>query len=337
MNLLGEKLLSTSLIVILSLFCGYLPLLLAKKYDFSSIDMMQPLLMKKEKKNPKNIALSFMLNLGGGVLLANCFCHWLPEVREGLETVDTLLPMAEMIMVCGFFFIAGLEEILHHFLHPHQTHEHKEALENLNYGTVEDKDETREKEKEFEKRGVQVKATLRTIFVVLALSFHSTVEGMALGLESESSGIWMNTLATALHKFVMSFAVGVECISNKVSLCVYSTYIIVFSLAAALGSTIGIILTELSLNTSSMDLPVQVLQGIATGTIIYVVFFEILPKAKAVGGTGTQHILAMVLGFGIFIPSIYFHTIEHEHEETPVCPNMEVLEYCWTLSNTQHQ
>ena len=25
---------------------------------------------------------------GGGVLLANCFCHWLPEVREGLQNTD---------------------------------------------------------------------------------------------------------------------------------------------------------------------------------------------------------------------------------------------------------
>ena len=28
--------------------------------------------------------------------------------------------------------------------------------------------------------------------------------------------------------------------------------------------------------------------GIATGTIVYVVFFEIIPKAKTVGGTGKQ-------------------------------------------------
>ena len=79
--------------------------------------------------------------------------------------------------------------------------------------------------------------------------------------------------------------------------------------------------------------------GIATGTIVYVVFFEIIPKAKMVGGTGKQvicrrrvdndvtpiqepalhqilkrshiishlqHIIAMVLGFAIFLPSLYF-------------------------------
>ena len=30
------------------------------------------------------------------------------------------LPLAEVIMCSGFFFICALEELLHHFLHPHQ-------------------------------------------------------------------------------------------------------------------------------------------------------------------------------------------------------------------------
>ena len=46
--------------------------------------------------------------------------------------------------------------------------------------------------------------------------------------------------------------------------------------------------------------------GVATGTVLYVVFFEIIPKGKVVGGTGKQHIAAMILGFAIFLPSLYF-------------------------------
>ena len=44
--------------------------------------------MKREKKKLRNVFLAFLLNLGGGVLIANCFCHWLPEVREGLYHKD---------------------------------------------------------------------------------------------------------------------------------------------------------------------------------------------------------------------------------------------------------
>jgi len=341
--LLGEKFLATFLIVGISLLFGFLPLFLAKKYDFSSIDTTQPLLMKKQKKNIKNVILAFLLNIGGGVLLANTFCHLLPEVREGLEGIDSFLPLAEVIMICGFFFISSLEEVLHHFLHPHRSAEERERQEN--YGTVGQSDEDHRKENEHLRTSAQVKAALRTAFVVLAVSFHSLVEGLTLSLETESSGVWLNAAATAMHKFVISFCIGVECISNKSSLTTYTVSTVTFSFAAAVGSILGIILTEFSFDSSTMDLTLQVLTGIATGTILYVIFFEIFPKAKQVGGTGTQHILAMVLGFAIFLPSLYFHSAGHshghghgheDHEEErkePQCPENTILQYCWAREN----
>ena len=39
------------------------------------------------------------------------------------------LPLAEIILVCGFFFISAVEEILHHFLHPHRTEAGKSIRE----------------------------------------------------------------------------------------------------------------------------------------------------------------------------------------------------------------
>jgi len=332
-ELVGQKILAAAVIVGLSLGFGFLPAALAKKYDLSSIETLDPEVSKKEKKKWKNVALSFLLNLGGGVLIANCFCHWLPEVREGLErqdNIDTFLPLAEVIMCSGFFFICALEELLHHFLHPHQqasTSVKLEQLRETENGCDPGKsgpDHCDEKETTEEKSAAQIKAAIRTVFVVMALSFHSTIEGLALALEDEASGVWLNTGATALHKFVISFSVGMELVSNKVSPLMYCISIVVFSLAPALGSAVGIILTEAwgsdSQVTDQIDLPLQILQGIATGTIVYVVFFEIIPKAKTVGGTGKQHIIAMVLGFAIFLPSLYFH---HEHEdETPPCPSV---------------
>lgn len=42
------------------------------------------------------------------------------------------------------------------------------------------------------------------------------------------------------------------------------------------------------------------------GIVLYVVFFEIFPKAKEIGGTGFQHVIAMMVGFGAFLPSLLF-------------------------------
>ena len=75
-------------------------------------------------------------------------------------------------------------------------------------------------------------------------------------------------------------------------------------MAPIFGVTIGIVLTEVSNKHEINDLPLQVMQGIATGTVIYVVFFEVFPKGKEVGGTGFQHVLAMTLGFLAFLPSL---------------------------------
>ena len=259
----------------------------SSRYDFSSIETTDPDIMKKEKKKLKNVVLSFLLNLGAGVLIANCFCHWLPEVREGLEgkNIDTFLPLAEVIMCAGFFFISALEEVLHHFLHPHQRQDTVKLQVNVRPETKQtefsgdsyrardpdyndhhdyhDAEEEKE-EREEERTAAQIKAAIRTVFVVFALSFHSVVEGLALSLEDDIPGIWLNTGATALHKFVISFSVGVELISNKLTLCTYSISIIVFSLAPALGALIGILLTELSFDShfqQRIDLPLQILQG----------------------------------------------------------------------------
>jgi len=51
--------------------------------------------------------------------------------------------------------------------------------------------------------------------------------------------------------------------------------------------------------------------GIATGTIVYVVFFEIFPKAKQMDPKGGfLNVLSMTAGFGVFLPSLLFRNDE---------------------------
>ena len=65
--------------------------------------------------------------------------------------------------------------------------------------------------------GLQTKSAIRTFFVVAALSFHSVIEGMTIGLEDESTDVWMSFLAVSLHKFVIAFSVGVELLAAEVA------------------------------------------------------------------------------------------------------------------------
>ena len=59
-------------------------------------------------------------------------------------------------------------------------------------------------------------SAIRTFFVVVALSFHSVIEGMTLGLEDDAEGVWMSFLAISLHKFVIAFSVGIELLASEV-------------------------------------------------------------------------------------------------------------------------
>ena len=44
--------------------------------------------------------------------------------------------------------------------------------------------------------------------------------------------------------------------------------------------------------------------ALAAGTILYVVFFEIVPRAKEVGATGIEQVTAMTAGFAVFLPTM---------------------------------
>lgn len=70
-----SKFIAAGLIFTMTAAFGYLPAFISRK----SLDE------NHHKSSKKNAIFAFLLNFGGGVLFANCFCHWLPEVREGMD------------------------------------------------------------------------------------------------------------------------------------------------------------------------------------------------------------------------------------------------------------
>ena len=79
-------------------------------------------------------------------------------------------------------------------------------------------------------------------------------------------------------------------------------------MAPTTGVLIGIAFDDPG-NDQINDFVLQILQGIATGTVIYVIFIEIFPKAKEMAGQhGFKHILSMTCGFAVFLPSLLLHS-----------------------------
>ena len=216
-----SKIIAASLVFLMTAIFGYLPSFVSRKAPLKS-----PGDPDYDKKSRRNVVFAFLLNFGGGVLFANCFCHWLPEVREAIEgfDIDSNLPLPEVIVSLGFFMVSFLEELIHHFVHPHQKKTDEVSIELQNHPeiskeeTSEDHPEDHSEESVDRSQAKRTKSLLRTAFVVASLSFHSVMAGLTLGLENESAGVWINFGAIAMHKFVIAFSVGVELITSRVSL-----------------------------------------------------------------------------------------------------------------------
>ncbi len=150
----------------------------------------------------------------------------------------------------------------------------------------------------------------RIVILVTALSVHSIFEGLALGLQDSQSEVWTIFIAIAIHKALIAFSAGLQI--AKMSAPQMKPVLIsigVFSVMSPLGATIGTILASVTANHNeeSLGLSVAMLQSIATGTFMYVTFFEIL--AKTIGGCGAGndvsqtgnlncvHTSAVLLGF----------------------------------------
>lgn len=135
-------------------------------------------------------------------------------------------------------------------------------------------------------------SSLRGLFIVLALSLHELFEGIAIGLESSGTDVWFMFGAVSAHKLVLAFCVGVELIVARTRFVLCIVYILTFAVVSPLGIGIGILISH-SEDITSPTIASAILQGLACGTLLYVVFFEILSKNHA----GLFAFLTLLVGF----------------------------------------
>jgi zinc transporter 1/2/3 len=141
-------------------------------------------------------------------------------------------------------------------------------------------------------------SSLRNFLLVLALSIHELFEGLAIGLQTSTSYVWYMLGAASCHKLVLAFCVGVELVSSRTKLSVSLVYISTFALVSAIGIGIGI---GLSGGDAHGGVPNAIMQGIATGTLLYVVFFEVLQREHNSRESGLLRLLAILVGFGALL------------------------------------
>ena len=94
--------------------------------------------------------------------------------------------------------------------------------------------------------------------LLLALSFHSVFEGVAIGLQNNSGQFFSIVIAVIVHKTVMAFSLGLNIAQSSLNFKNFIVSTIIFSLASPLGVGIGILM---------MDLPPSLMRDSCNGVL----------------------------------------------------------------------
>jgi zinc transporter 1/2/3 len=202
---------------------------------------------------------------------------------------------AEAHMTGGPLAEFGSSKQNHHHQHHHHGHDHGHGHGHghshaIPFGAEDDDEST---------SGSTVAKSVRGLLAVLALSFHAVFEGLAVGLEKSVGNVWYLFAAIATHKLVIGFCVGVELISTRTRLVLIFVYMATFAVVTPIGIGVGIALSNDGENAGTNTVATVVLQGMAAGTLLYVVFFEVLQRERANTQSGMWQLVAIMAGFAI--------------------------------------
>ena len=122
-------------------------------------------------------------------------------------------------------------------------------------------------------------------------------------------------LAIAIHKAILAFSLGINFITTQVSLKTSLMLTIILCLTSPIGGAIGTILVTSNSGSVTLTLLTAVLQGITTGTFLYIAFIEVIsyeisniePKYK-------EHMLLLVLAILIGFTTFASLSFMHHHD-----------------------
>lgn len=143
--------------------------------------------------------------------------------------------------------------------------------------------------------------SVRGLLAVIALSFHAIFEGLAVGLEPSLSSVVYLAGAIATHKLVIAFCVGMELYVTGASTRTILGYLSIFSMVTPIGIILGVALGYFNNDSENLGATPTILQGMAAGTLLYVVFFEVLGRERANDKSGLLQLAAIITGFMLML------------------------------------
>jgi len=261
------------------------------------------------------------------VILTSCLTHMLPDVNEVLADAidkgnfpDSGLPVAEILVLAGFLMLYMVEELVHLLLAKYAHGNGNNNTDNEKGQEMKDQEVTAAGHghshdvADHTDLGSGIQATTRGFMVILALSIHDLFEGIALGVARRESSVWFLILAFASHKWVISACLGLNWGRSKMALGVAALYLTTFCMVSPIGVGVGMALTSKAGEDDLVGNSLIVLQGLATGSLLYVVFFEIMEKERQKPVPGIIQVIALSMGL-VFMVLLGLAEVASERNE----------------------
>ncbi|XP_038566281.1 zinc transporter ZIP1-like [Micropterus salmoides] len=294
-----------ALVVLLSitLLFGFAPLCIVRGAGRCNVD---PDLRRR--------LLSLISCFAGGVFLATCLLDLLPDYLQGINEafsntgIILQFPLPEFIMAMGFFLVLVLEQIILAFKDQSSPHiEERQAL--LVDSSIQANDKNGHHRSQ-RRRGSEdsdsghfhvdfgSQSALRAFILVFSLSLHSVFEGLAVGLLEEGKKVLEICLALMIHKSIISFSLALKLSQGRLRRSVVAGCLLLFAAMSPLGIGVGISLTETKASPQH-QLARCTLEGLATGTFIYITFMEILPHELGSARNRIPKVAMLLVGFAV--------------------------------------
>jgi len=243
--------------------------------------------------------------LAAGIFLSGSLCHLLPDASENRELSSLSCRLAgktsedeggsssscseNYILACffcgvGYLLILFLELFAHELQkfitrdddHRHSHHEQTPLLINTPRSVdaeTGDLECSGNSVAHAHVDGMLGEFRLLSGVVYIALSFHSIMEGVAIGAQPVAA--WNIFVAIIAHKSLAAFALGLEFVTHGVGARRLLLCIILFSCM----TPFGIFLGWLTLNGDNVEsLTSGVFTALSSGTFLYVATMEIIPQ-----------------------------------------------------------
>lgn len=155
-------------------------------------------------------------------------------------------------------------------------------------------------------------SVLRSVVLILALSFHTVFDGLVVGVQDTEAEVWTLLAAITLHKALEAISISLSLVDSH-GQHPRSTflYLFLFSLVSPLGLAIGTALTESNIDEEAQNLASGILQSIAAGTFMYATFVESM-KDRYEGRFRLLKVLVTVFGFAC-VCMVRLFTKDHSH------------------------